>query len=142
MTERIVRVLAASFLALLLLAGCGSDEPERDDLIRALQKTTDENRAAEENAVPTESHPLAGFWKDRDCSDNFGLAIGPASEDMYYVSFCGPGGCFEPGTYRPNTPIQGDPHYKVISLNIIEVRGRDGFTTYFRCPEGRVSNEH
>jgi len=88
---------------------------------------------AEKIAIPTAAHPLAGFWKEPGCSDRFGLAIAPAGE-LYSVSFCGPGGCFEPGTYRPNTTIVHDVTYHVIDNNTIEVKGRDGFSTYVRCP--------
>ena len=76
---------------------------------------------------------LTGFWKDH-CEDDFGLKIEPADGDRYSVSFCGPGGCFEPGTYRPNSPIFGDQAYRVIDGNTLEVLGGDGFTTYYRCP--------
>ncbi len=78
-------------------------------------------------------YPLTGFWKS-DCSEGFGLAIEPTTEpSMYSVSFCGPGGCFRPGTYRPNTRIVGDPLYRVIDENAIEVQGQDGFSRYVRC---------
>jgi hypothetical protein len=76
---------------------------------------------------------LTGFWKDH-CEDDFGLKIEPAGNDQYSISFCGPGGCFEPGTYRPNSPIFGDQRYRVIDANTIEVLGGDGFSTYYRCP--------
>jgi len=76
---------------------------------------------------------LAGFWKDH-CEDDFGLKIEAAGGDQYSISFCGPGGCFEPGTYRPNSPIFGDQAYRVIDAGTIEVLGGDGFSTYYRCP--------
>ncbi len=81
---------------------------------------------------PTAAHPLVGFWKS-SCSENFGLAIDAQSEGVYSVSFCGPGGCFKPGTYRPNTPLVGDADYRVVDQNTIEVRGLDGFSRYTRC---------
>lgn len=82
------------------------------------------------------SHPLAGFWKDGHCDDDFGLLIAPVSDDLYSVSFCGPGGCFEPGSYRPNTPIVGDPGYRVTGDNEIEVSlVNGGYQRYIRCPE-------
>jgi hypothetical protein len=85
----------------------------------------------------TESHPFAGFWKDGHCNDEFGLSIAPAGPKMYSVSFCGPGGCFEPGTYRPNTPIVGDPAYQVIDNNTLGISTQDGtFQRYSRCPGG------
>ena len=85
----------------------------------------------------TASHPYAGFWKDGHCDDEFGLSIAPAGPKMYSVSFCGPGGCFEPGTYRPNTPIVGDPEYQVIDGNTLGISRKDGtFQQYSRCPGG------
>lgn len=83
------------------------------------------------------THPFAGFWKDGHCDDEFGLSIAPAGPNMYSVSFCGPGGCFEPGTYRPNTPIVGDPMYQVIDDNTLGISSKDGeFQRYSRCPDG------
>jgi hypothetical protein len=90
------------------------------------------DRRAEQAAIPSTAHPLAGFWKKPDCTDRFGLAIAPARQ-LYSVSFCGPGGCFAPGTYRPDTPIAGDPQYRVLDINTIEVKGSDGFSKYVRC---------
>ena len=76
---------------------------------------------------------FTGFWKT-DCTHAFGLQIKPFGEPgLYSVSFCGPGGCFEPGTYRPNTKIRDDPNYQVVSEREIRVRGRDGWHTYFKC---------
>jgi len=75
---------------------------------------------------------LSGFWKDH-CEDAFGLKIESAGGDLYSVSFCGPGGCFEPGTYRPNSPIFGDQAYRVTDGDALEVLGGDGFSTYYRC---------
>ena len=75
---------------------------------------------------------LAGSWKDH-CEDGHGLRIESAGGELYSISFCGPGGCFEPGTYRPNSRIFGDESYRVIDANKIEVLGGDGFSTYLRC---------
>lgn len=86
----------------------------------------------ESHLKPTAAHPLVGFWKG-SCSENFGLAIDAQSEGMYSVSFCGPGGCFKPGTYRPHTSLVADAEYKVIDQNTIEVRGLNGFSRYTRC---------
>ena len=94
---------------------------------------------AEADAQPSQTHPLAGFWKTEDCKDNWGLAIGPMTETTYYVSFCGPGGCFEKGTYRPETKLLQDPAYKVIDTNAIDIKGSNGFTRYVRCP-GRAGD--
>jgi hypothetical protein len=83
--------------------------------------------------TPTEGHPYAGFWKTK-CSDDSGLAIAPAGRGQYSVSFCGKGGCFKPGTYRPITPLVGDKDYKVESSTRIRVKGIDGnFRPNQRC---------
>ena len=82
---------------------------------------------------PGPKHPFAGFWKS-ECKDEFGLAIAAAGEGIYSVSFCGPGGCFKPGTYRPNTSLVGDPAYKIESTTRLLVMGVDEkFTPYTRC---------
>jgi hypothetical protein len=69
---------------------------------------------------------LAGFYKDK-ASENFGWAIGPNEDGTYYISFCGPGGCFKPGTYLPNTTIVNDPNYEVIDNDTIKFK-RTGST--------------
>jgi len=75
-----------------------------------------------------------GFWK-RNCSDGFGVQIKPADGALYSVSFCGPGGCFAPGTWTPDTRIEGDPNYKVISPKEIGIRRSDKgeYSTYLKC---------
>jgi hypothetical protein len=105
------------------------------------QKTsgiTPPGSAVETDAKPSATHPYAGFWKV-EASDTWGLAIGPFDETRYYVSFCGPGGSFDKGDYRNATTIVGDSQYKIVDTNTLEVKGRSGFTTYFRS-EGRTSN--
>jgi len=103
------------------------------NLYRTFQKARHEpNWHIIKAAKPTKSHPLGGFWK-RNTRHEFGLAIGSAGKGLYFVSFCGPGGCFAKGKYRPNTTIFGDPDYKVIDENTIEVKGRYGFRRYVRC---------
>lgn len=92
------------------------------------------NWHVEKNAVPSATHPLAGFYKDENCNDNFGWAIGPANEKEYYVSFCGPGGCFAEDTYRPNTTIYNDSNYEVINENTIKFQSKQGWSTHVRCP--------
>lgn len=77
-------------------------------------------------------YPWVGFWKS-NCSNTFGLAIDKAENGYYSVSFCGPSGCFKPGSYRPNTSLEDDDHYKLINNDTIEVEGRDGFSRYHRC---------
>jgi len=97
------------------------------------------SRDAEINAIASADFPYAGFWKAHDCTASFGLAISPGGRPgLYSVSFCGPGGCFKPGTYRPDTTLVNDDKYWVIDLNTIEVGGcgkRAGqFARYVRCP--------
>lgn len=94
----------------------------------------DKARTAEKAAVASSTHPYAGFWKGPGCADRFGLAISPAEGSLYSVSFCGPGGCFLPGTYRPDTRLGGDPDYRLVDKDTIEVRTIAGFSRYVRCP--------
>ncbi len=106
-------------------------------------QTPNPKREAELAAVATADFPYAGFWKAHDCTASFGLAISPAGKPgLYSVSFCGPGGCFKPGTYRPDTTLVNDEKYWVIDLNTIEVSGcgkRAGqFARYVRCPGREV----
>jgi hypothetical protein len=97
------------------------------------------NWNVEQDAQPSDAHPYGGFWKTH-AQDEFGLAIGPADADSYYVSFCGPRGCFAKGTYRPITSLVDDPQYHIIDINHIEVNGKKGFATYQRS-KGRKRNE-
>lgn len=79
------------------------------------------------------AYPLTGFWKG-ECHEAFGLAIEPsAAPGKYSVSFCGPGGCFKPGTYRPDTTIKGDDAYRIVDPDTLEVAGRGGYSRYVRC---------
>lgn len=83
--------------------------------------------------VADTSRNFTGMWKN-ECDQDFGLQIKPIGGDgKYSVSFCGPGGCFDPGTYRPNTFINRDLGYKVVSESEIQVKGSDGFSTYRKC---------
>lgn len=84
--------------------------------------------------MPQATHPYVGFWKVT-CSDKYGLAIAPSSDRLYSVSFCGPSGCFKPGTYRSNTPLVGDSDYKIIDTNTIDVLTNEGFVRYYRCAD-------
>jgi hypothetical protein len=82
---------------------------------------------------------LTGFWK-ADCRDSFGVKIEHAGDDLYSLSFCGPGGCFEPGTWTPNSPIFGDSRYRVLGTDTIQLPFGDGFDTYHRCPSQGVES--
>ena len=86
------------------------------------------------SALSAEPGAFTGFWKTQ-CKDAFGLQIKPFGEaGKYSVSFCGPGGCFEPGTYRSLTAIENDSEYEVISRDHIKVVGRGGSRTdYYKC---------
>jgi hypothetical protein len=103
----------------------------RQELTKQSQRAAP-NWQVEQDAQPSDRHPYGGFWK-KDAQDAFGLAIGPASADSYYVSFCGPGGCFAKGEYRPITKLVGDPAYRILDSNTIEVKSKEGFTAFHRC---------
>ena len=75
---------------------------------------------------------FTGFWKG-DCSDAFGIQIRPDRGKTYSISFCGPGGCFAPGTWMPNTAIEGDPSYHVIDMDTLEVRKGERWQRYKKC---------
>jgi len=78
-------------------------------------------------------YPLGGIWK-KVCGDEYGLVIEPSpAAGVYAVTFCGPAGCFRPGAFRPDSPIVGDPAYRVLGPDKLAVGGRDGFTPYLRC---------
>jgi len=72
------------------------------------------------------STDFTGFWKV-NCTDAFGVQIKKQSNALFSVSLCGPGGCFKPGEWTPNTPIVGDPKYKITNATTIEI-GRDRYT--------------
>ncbi len=75
-----------------------------------------------------------GFWK-HDCADNFGIQIKPSGDRLYSVSFCGPGGCSEPGEWTPNTRLEGDSQYKIISADELGIRrkDKDDYFIYKKC---------
>ena len=79
---------------------------------------------------------FTGFWKP-SCGDAFGVQIKPAGNGIYSLSFCGPGGCFAPGTWAPNSQIVGDPKYKVISPTQLGIRRNDSseFSMYTKCSD-------
>jgi hypothetical protein len=88
-------------------------------------------RAEEDPGKPDPSLDFTGFWKER-CDQNFGLRIRkPAPGMPYFVSFCGPGGCDEPG--RPSH-ITGDRRFNVPGPDELQERSGDEWTTYRRCP--------
>jgi hypothetical protein len=75
---------------------------------------------------------FTGFWKWR-CSDAWGVQIKKQTGNLFSVSFCGPGGCFEPGTWMPNTPIVGDPQYHYINPTTLAIQHGDGWQTLTKC---------
>ena len=84
------------------------------------------------SATAAFAEDFTGFWKV-NCSDAFGVQIKPQGEKLYSVSFCGPGGCFAPGTWTPNTTIVGDPHYRVLDPKTLEIQHGDGWLRYTKC---------
>ena len=82
---------------------------------------------------PTAAHPYAGFWK-ADCRADIGLAIAAAEPGVYSVSLCGPGACYKPGTYSPNTRLVGDDSHKIESSTRMLVKRADGsWMPHERC---------
>lgn len=75
---------------------------------------------------------FAGFWKG-NCTDAFGVQIKKQPGNLFSVSFCGPGGCFAPGKWVPNTTIVGDPNYRVLNPTTIEIGNGQQWTRYTRC---------
>ena len=75
---------------------------------------------------------FSGFWKT-NCTDAFGVQIKKQPDNLFSVSFCGPAGCFAPGQWMPNTPITGDPKYKVLSPTTIEIVNGEHRDRYTRC---------
>ena len=92
------------------------------------------NWHVEEDAVPDAAHPLAGFWKQDNCEDPWGLAIGPAAQDLYYIAYCGPGGCNGKNAYRPYTKIVDDPDFEVLDQDRMRFLSESGWATLVRCP--------
>ncbi|MCP4550941.1 MAG: hypothetical protein GY834_02625 [Bacteroidetes bacterium] len=80
-----------------------------------------------------------GIWKN-NCTNYFGIQIKPAERDLYSVTFCGVTGCFAPGTWTPNSTIEGDPKYKVITPNTISIKLEDSSDSlvYEKCTSDPV----
>jgi hypothetical protein len=75
---------------------------------------------------------FTGFWKWH-CSDEWGVQIKKQPGNLFSVSFCGPGGCFEPGTWMPNTSIVGDPQYRYINPTTLAIQHGNGWQTLTKC---------
>jgi hypothetical protein len=77
---------------------------------------------------------FSGTWK-RSCGDDFGLLIQRADRNLYSVIFCGLRACSR--SWTPNTKIDGDSKYKIISDVELGIRRSDDpklFFVYHRCP--------
>jgi len=98
------------------------------------------DRTVEKLAIPSAQYPLAGFWKWKDNSqDDFGVAIAPARNGFYSISFCGLAGDFKPGQWNPNSKIYGDSDYRVIDLNTIDAKDYRGIFRRLYPFESRTS---
>jgi hypothetical protein len=75
---------------------------------------------------------FTGFWK-ANCTDAFGVQIKKQPGNLFSVSFCGPGGCFAPGQWMPNTTIIGDAKYRVLNPTTIEIGNGQQWTRYTKC---------
>jgi len=75
---------------------------------------------------------FTGFWKWH-CSDAWGVQIKKQTGNLFSVSFCGPGGCAEPGEWMPNTPIIGDPRYRSINSTTLAFQHGDEWQTLTKC---------
>jgi hypothetical protein len=82
---------------------------------------------------PDPEYPLVGFWKVK-CKNSYGIAIDKVGNGFYSISFCGPGGCFKPGSWTPNSQLINDPGYRIVNNDTIEMKQQGGsITTYHRC---------
>ena len=70
-----------------------------------------------------------------------GLAIGKADKGLYFISFCGLGGSVDKNVYRPNSYIEGDPGYRVLNVNAIEVKGKSGYERYSKVRAWKIPHE-
>lgn len=95
----------------------------------------DPNWQVVEEAVASTQHPLAGFWKQDDCDEPWGWAIGPVDPDNYFVSFCAPGGCQGKADQGARiTSITADPDYLVVDHNSMKFRSEGNWIRLVRCP--------
>jgi hypothetical protein len=75
---------------------------------------------------------FTGFWKT-NCTDAFGVQIKKQTGNLFSVSFCGPGGCFAPGEWMPNTPIVTDPKYRILNATTLEIQNGEGWHRFTKC---------
>lgn len=64
---------------------------------------------------------FTGIWKS-NCENYWGVQIRPAERGFYSVTFCGLSGCLQPGDWMPNTRIEGDPGYQVVSSTSLRIQ--------------------
>jgi len=85
-------------------------------------------------ALAQGKYDYSGVWK-KNCEDEMGLQIRPLRDrQQYAVLFCKNDICSQPGAYRPNSRIDGDPLYEVLNASTIKVRYPDGgFSVYRKC---------
>jgi hypothetical protein len=73
-----------------------------------------------------------GSWKG-NCEDPFGLQIKPLRNGLYSISFCKREFC-SPKAYRPDTRIENDPLYEVLSPTKFRLKHSEGgYSTYVKC---------
>jgi hypothetical protein len=92
--------------------------------------------AAAQDAMPD----FSGAWK-RDCAKTYGLKISRAADDRFAVTFCFPAGCND-HAWIAQTPIAGDPKFKVVSDSEIGLRRvdiPDAWLMYRRCSRDPAS---
>jgi len=83
-------------------------------------------------ALAQNKHDYSGVWK-KNCQDEMGLVIKPL-RGQYAVLFCKNDICSEPGVYRPNSRIDNDSMYEVLSEKRLKVRDREGtYSIYVKC---------
>lgn len=89
--------------------------------------------AASMSACSDQKTKFMGIWKS-DCNDYWGVQIQPRAGGIYSVTFCGLSGCLAPGEWMPNTRLEGDPLYQVVSSTKIRIKHKHrSYFTYTRC---------
>jgi Zn-dependent protease with chaperone function len=108
-----------------------STHPPSADRQALTQDGSDEAAQALAKGQPVN---FAGLWKE-ECSKMYGLQFKPVDKaGVYAVSLCGPAGCLDSGTHRPQTTVQGDSAYEVLSPEEIFIRDGLGHgVTYLKC---------
>jgi hypothetical protein len=119
--------------SLYYLAFRPNAEAYQDMMKAMIQNPSDCGSTKNEQIGTAKRQPdFTGFWKTR-CSNAFGVQIKKQTGNLFSVSFCGPGGCFDPGAWIPNTPIAGDPQYHIYDPTTIAIQHGNGWQTYTKC---------